>query len=103
MAPASCSEPATIACSGGTLGLRTRLRIVRTDDARRLLAEAGDTLSAAQAKARDKGQAAGTDQPPSVEEAVTIRAKAIENGVETVRTAVIRITSDARQPYWLLA
>ncbi len=54
------------------------------------------------------GEAAGTDEagaarPPKVGEAFTIRARCSVGGIEMDRAAVIGVTQDGRQPYWVMA
>jgi hypothetical protein len=54
----------------------------------------GETSSADQA---------GAARPPKVGEAFTIRAQCSVGGIEVSRVAVIGVTQDGRQPYWVMA
>jgi general secretion pathway protein K len=67
------------------------------------LAEMGDRLAASQRDARENGQAAGVERAPAMGEAVRISARVEAGDVMTVRTAVVRLTGDRREPYWVLA
>ena len=69
----------------------------------RALAEAGDALADSQREARDQGQASGIDRVPILGEALTITAHVAGDGLTMVRRAVVRVTGDRREPYWVLA
>jgi general secretion pathway protein K len=80
-------------------------RQIATDHVLSALSEAGDSLAESQLRARSLGAAAGVDRPPNVGEALTITARLEDpnNGISISRSAVIRLTGDARVPYWVLA
>lgn len=66
------------------------------------LAEAGDEFAARQREARQAGNAAGVDRLPAMGEALSIDARAETDGASATRLAVVRLTGDRREPYWVL-
>lgn len=78
-------------------------RQAASDQVLAVLAEAGDNLAGIQRDAMARGAAVGADERPAQGEAIEIRARSEVGGLRVVRTAVIRLTGDRREPYWILS
>jgi general secretion pathway protein K len=77
-------------------------RQIAGDAVLQVLKDSGDSLAESQLSARQAGNAAGNDRAITAGEAVTISARILGPGSHIARRAVLRITQDQREPYWVL-